>query len=266
MAKVFVAYSSHDSTQVNRLVGYLQLYGHEPILDRYELNPGDDLTVAIKAKIHSSHFFCPVLSPESVMSDWVSKIELPYAVSQKLRVIPILLQACERPPELQNVRYVDFTRDWDSGLIGLLKALPKTQYDEIENLRKSLGALRLGPSKQTLLGWLKRISLKRRDWSAVCAREIMQDLKVLRTTRRRLNTSYWWLIVHGVFRFKGIQREDMCFAVEDWQTSVACALVTERGVALLNDLHLEAATHESVTTRAVGRSKREEKKRTAQSS
>jgi hypothetical protein len=46
--------------------------------------------------------------------------------------------------------------------------------------------------------------------------------------------AYWWLVVHGVFRFKDIE----LFTTDDWtwRDSVKCTVPTERGAVLLNTL------------------------------
>jgi hypothetical protein len=181
-------------------------------------------------------------------SPWVLTKELPYALHQKLRIIPILLENCNIPPQIQGVRYVDFTKSWDFGFVELARALPRSDYDEVEYLRTALQAIRLGRDKQRVLSWLKEISAQEQDWTVREANDVMLKLQGLPTTKGSLNDIYWWLINHGVFTFKGIESEDMCNAEEFWSDSVSCALLTARGVALLNNLHLEVITQRAMET------------------
>ena len=43
-----------------------------------------------------------------------------------------------------------------------------------------------------------------------------------------LNDIYWWLMVHGVFRFEGISSDEMCNAAEPWKKSITQSSVVRQ--------------------------------------
>jgi hypothetical protein len=102
MARVFVSYSTEDRSWIEKIEKFLSLSGHDPIIDYSDLRAGHDLTGAIQAQIASADFFCLVLSQDSMASPWVLTKELPYALHQKLRIIPILLENCNIPPRFRE--------------------------------------------------------------------------------------------------------------------------------------------------------------------
>ena len=104
MATIFVSYSVEDRSAGEKIRDFLKRWGHDPLIDIYDLNAGLDLTMAIQAKIASADFFCPILSPNSVTSHWVIERELPHALKKQLRIIPILLTQCNVPAEFREVR------------------------------------------------------------------------------------------------------------------------------------------------------------------
>jgi TIR domain-containing protein len=250
MAKVFVSYSTKDRSWKDKIREFLRLLGHDPILDDSDFRAGHGLRESIKTQIASADFFCLVMSRDSMASPWVLDEELPYALSKKLRIIPILLEDCDVPNHVRGLRYVDFTVGWDYGFVELSKALPRGDYDEVESLRTEFDRVRLGTKNLSVLHWLQQIAVEEQDWVRSNAKDIMLRLQQLQTTRGSVNDIYWWLMTHGVFRFQGIESEDMCNAEESWVDSVPCALLTARGVALLNSLHLEVTTQRAMEAAA----------------
>jgi TIR domain len=252
MARIFVSYSTKDRSWKDKIERFLRLLGHEPIIDESSITAGHAIRASLKAQISSADFFCLVLSRDSMASPWVVAEELTYALNRKVRIIPILLEDCNIPQEIRCLKYLDFTGEWDLGFLELSKALPKGEYDEIERLRTELKNVRLGRKKHSVLEWLQQISVGEQDWQSCNANDVMLKLQVLPTTKGSLNDIYWWLMVHGVFRFVGIASEDMCNAEEFWSDSVSCALFTPRGVALLNSLHLEVTTKTAMKAASKG--------------
>jgi hypothetical protein len=245
---------------------HLKLWSIESVIDYVDFRSGHNLEAAIKSNIDSSNFFCPVFSPASVSSEWVLNLELPYAIKTGMRIIPVLVENCQIPTEFSTIRYVDFTTDWSVGQVELLRALPRGDYDEVEYLRKAFAEQRLGQTEHTLLPFLKEAAAQKRDWGRQTPIDFMQSLGKLgqgksplneggrrkvsgkdkKRTRGYLNYFYWWLNVQGVFRFKGIEPEDMAYAQDYWNDSVQCAVMTPRGVQFLNDLSLEVRTQREI--------------------
>ena len=242
MARIFISYSRADLDTVKRIETVIRILGHNPTLDIVSFRAGVHLSEQITREIERSDFFCPVLSPNALLSNWVVHEEIPYAIKRRVRILPILIQQCEMPPELNNLRYVDFSTEFETGVTELCKSLPRAPYDEIEFLRSKFSSRRLGRDGPFLLDVLRGAIQKNHQWTEGSARELMNKIQSLPSADRKVNDIYWWLMNYGVLAFKGITAEEMCFANEDWRASVSCALLTERGRAFLDELAAEKRT------------------------
>src|SRR5512138_422067 len=96
MEKIFISYSRKDKDFARRLAGDLEKAGYDVWWDLTDLRGGDDWPRAIPAAIEGSDKFIIVLSPDSVVSDWVEK-EYTHALSLRKKVIPILLKPSSVP-------------------------------------------------------------------------------------------------------------------------------------------------------------------------
>jgi hypothetical protein len=126
MTKVFISYSRKDIDFARRLAGDLEKAGYDVWWDLTDLRGGDDWPRVIPAAIESSDKFIIVLSPNSVVSDWVEK-EYTHALSLRKKIIPILLKPSSIPFALNTINYVDFTgEDYAASLNNLLSVLGYT--------------------------------------------------------------------------------------------------------------------------------------------
>lgn len=114
---------------------------------------------------------------------------------------------------------------------------PRNPYNEIAALSRTLDECEFKVGKRSfVLGDLVRVA----ERSARRSRPWHQNVDVKDLCRPILakhgdvvtDTVYWWLIVHGVLRFRGIER----FIGDSWKwsSSIEFASLSERGVALLN--------------------------------
>jgi TIR domain-containing protein len=110
MAQIFISYSRKDIGFVRKLAGDLEKAGYEVWWDLTDLRGGDDWPRVIPAAIESSDRVVVVLSPNSVVSDWVEK-EYTQALSLRKKIIPIMLERSNIPFALNTINYVDFTSD-----------------------------------------------------------------------------------------------------------------------------------------------------------
>jgi TIR domain len=123
MAQIFISYSRKDIGFVRKLAGDLEKAGYEVWWDLTDLRGGDDWLRVIPAAIESSDHFIVVLSPNSVISDWVKK-EYTQALSLRKKIIPLMLVRSSVPFALNTINYVDFTSDdYAANLKNLLDAL-----------------------------------------------------------------------------------------------------------------------------------------------
>ena len=129
MPSVFLSHSSRDKAFTRKLAERLVAAGVRVWLDEAELNVGDSLLERISTAIETADYVAAVISHTSVQSSWVQN-ELQLAMSRELadrrvRVLPILIEACELPMYLRDKLYADFSRpdDFDTPFARLLRTL-----------------------------------------------------------------------------------------------------------------------------------------------
>ena len=123
MQRIFISYSRKDIDFARRLAGDLEKAGYDVWWDISDLRGGDDWVRDIPAAIEASDFFIVVLTPNSVVSEWVSK-EYTEALILRKKIIPIMLRRTSVPFALNTINYVDFTSDdYPVSLRQLLDAL-----------------------------------------------------------------------------------------------------------------------------------------------
>lgn len=123
MAKIFISYSRKDIGFARKLAGDLEKAGYDVWWDLTDLRGGDDWLRVIPSAIESSDYIIVVLSPYSVISDWVKK-EYTQALSSGKKIIPLMLARSNVPFALNTINYVDFTSDdYAANLKNLLDAL-----------------------------------------------------------------------------------------------------------------------------------------------
>lgn len=123
MATIFISHSSRDDLFVKQLSEDLTLVGHTPWIDDLDVRPGEPIISAIQDGITRSRHAIVVLSAAAITSKWVDtewKEKLWDTINnQKIRVIPVLREACDLPPFLKSLRYADFTKSYAVGFAQL---------------------------------------------------------------------------------------------------------------------------------------------------
>jgi hypothetical protein len=129
MPSVFLSHSWKDKAFARKLASELQRYNVDVWIDEAELRVGDSLLSKISVAIDHADFVAVVISHSSVNSNWVQK-ELALAMTKelaekKVKVLPILKEACEIPVFLKDKLYADFTdpSKFDAPFTRLLQAL-----------------------------------------------------------------------------------------------------------------------------------------------
>jgi hypothetical protein len=144
MQKLFISYSRKDIDFVRRLAGDLENAGYDVWWDLTDLHGGDDWPRVIPAAIEASEKVMVVLSPNSVLSDWVEK-EYTQALSLRKKIIPIMLERSGVPFALNTINYVDFTSDdYAASFQKLLNALGYTGEPPVISTTPSLPLAALG--------------------------------------------------------------------------------------------------------------------------
>ncbi len=193
--QVFLSYSSKDKPFAHKLAKDLRSAGIPVWVDLFEIQIGDSLIEKIKEGITRADYIGVILSPRSISSHWV-KHELNMALarevtSQRIRVLPILIEPCDLPPFLRDKLYADFTKSYDSGLEALLNVLiPKEDAS--------------APSAPAVGERLSREAKERFD-------EISQ---MMRTVLQRLDSGNHIQTQQGVFSSAQVDVDDnLCFVL-----------------------------------------------------
>lgn len=129
--QVFISYSRKDIKFARRLAGDLESAGFEVWWDISDLKGGDDWVRVIPSAIAASQFFVVLLSPNSILSEWVSK-EYTYALINRMKIVPAMIKPCSVPFALNTINYINFTTDdYETGFNNLLKALGSPPLPEL---------------------------------------------------------------------------------------------------------------------------------------
>jgi hypothetical protein len=123
MQKIFISYSRKDIDFIRKLASDLEKAGYDVWWDLTDLRGGDDWVRKIPAAIQESQFFLVVLSPNSVISEWVEK-EYTQALSLRKKIIPVMLTAITVPFALNTINYLNFALgEYEDNFKKLLEAL-----------------------------------------------------------------------------------------------------------------------------------------------
>ncbi len=128
--QVFISYSRKDIKFARRLADDLESAGFDVWWDISDLKGGDDWVRVIPTAIAASQFFVVLLSPDSILSEWVSK-EYTYALVNRMKIVPAMIRPCNVPFALNTINYINFTTDdYETGFNNLLKALGSSPLPE----------------------------------------------------------------------------------------------------------------------------------------
>lgn len=124
---VFLSHSSQDKQFVRKLASDLRPWG--VWLDEEEIKVGESIIARVQEALANCAHIVVVLSKHSVRSRWVEK-ELNTALIGDLsgsgaRVFPVLIEDCEVPHLLRELRYADFRDAYEHGLRELLRGLER---------------------------------------------------------------------------------------------------------------------------------------------
>jgi hypothetical protein len=126
-SEVFLCHSSIDKGRVRMVHDDLKHLGVDCWLDENVIQVGDSIVSKITEGLSSSKTMIAFLSPEAVQSMWAKK-EWQSFLSRQLsgsnvRILPAILERCDVPSILADIKYADFTESYYSGFKEIYKAL-----------------------------------------------------------------------------------------------------------------------------------------------
>ena len=130
-ADIFLSFSYLDEDVATRVANGIRTFDFPIWFSLWSLKPGDSIVEKIGKALSKSNVIVVLLSQNSVNSRWV-KHELNTALmshlsGHKVRVIPVLIDQCEVPPQLGGLLHIDMASDFTAGLLELLNHL-KNEY------------------------------------------------------------------------------------------------------------------------------------------
>lgn len=124
---VFLCHASVDKPFVRQVWSDLKHAGHKPWIDEFEIQVGDSIVQKISEGTTGAGELVLFLSKASINSAWVQR-EWSSALARqletkKIRVLPAVIEHCEIPALLADVKYADFRGSYNNGLEALMNAL-----------------------------------------------------------------------------------------------------------------------------------------------
>lgn len=126
MIRIFISYTSADEPFVDRLSTDLGSYSANIFYAKWSIKVGDSIVDKINQGLSSHDNLVVILSKASVRSEWVKR-ELNSSLMRQLkdreiRILPVLMEECDIPPLLADIKYADFRLDYNKGFTSLLDA------------------------------------------------------------------------------------------------------------------------------------------------
>jgi hypothetical protein len=119
---IFVSYSRQDLDFALRLVKDLRSAGVDIWLDKLDIPPGAHWDRAVDHALRTCDRILIILSPNAVGSENVQD-EIAVALDAGRPVVPVLYSPCKVPLRLMRLQYIDFSVNYQDGLITLLAFL-----------------------------------------------------------------------------------------------------------------------------------------------
>jgi hypothetical protein len=126
---VFISHRGEDLALAEQLAEQLKQTGFEVWLDKWNIFIGDSIIEKINAGLENVSYLILCYSGAGISSPWMSR-EWMATLSQQLdghnvRLLPVRLSGGYPPAILADIKYADLVKDWDHGMVELLKAMGK---------------------------------------------------------------------------------------------------------------------------------------------
>jgi hypothetical protein len=131
--EVFLCHSSTDKGWVRMIHDELKNLGVSCWLDENKIKVGDSIVSKIDEALGSAKTMIAFLSKRSVESMWAKKEWQSFLSRQlsggDLKILPALLEECDVPPVLADIKYADFRESYYDGFNEIYRALEAESDD-----------------------------------------------------------------------------------------------------------------------------------------
>jgi hypothetical protein len=111
--QVFISHRAGHEKFAEALANRLGQEGILPWFDKWEIQAGDSVPGKIEEGLRDSMAFIPIVTADYQEGRWATD-ELHNAIAKRVeeeyKIIPVLLEHCERPELIRHLRYVDFSK------------------------------------------------------------------------------------------------------------------------------------------------------------
>jgi TIR domain len=105
-SQIFISYARSDKVIAEQLTRSFKQQGLSVWLDYESLKPGSSWQDELENALRRADIFVVVLSEDSVKSNWVNA-EIGFALGQKKKIVPILVDNVRLPLNLTKLQYID---------------------------------------------------------------------------------------------------------------------------------------------------------------
>jgi hypothetical protein len=124
---LFVCHAKEDKIFVDRLVNALDNRALHSWYSSRELFVGDSIVDGISKALSKVRYVVAVLSPQSVVKPWVrrelSSTLMRQLSQEQIKILPVMIETCDLPVLIADIKYADFRTSFDAGLQELLDAI-----------------------------------------------------------------------------------------------------------------------------------------------
>jgi hypothetical protein len=124
---VFLCHSSVDKGLVRMVNDDLRRLGATTWLDENNIKVGESLVGKISDGLKTSQFLAVFLSPKSIKSQWTGREWQSFLARQlagsSITILPVLVEKCEVPAILADLKYANFAESYHDGLKELRAAI-----------------------------------------------------------------------------------------------------------------------------------------------
>lgn len=139
MKKLFFSYAHKNSEFANKIKLELERMGFHVWQDVGNLRSGLNWETQIIDAVANTDIMLVLLSKASVKSKYVRQ-EWLTALTNSIKIIPLLLEKCTIPKDLQKIQYIDFsdTETYSFNLATLIRDLIEVKDDKEKNIQTNL--------------------------------------------------------------------------------------------------------------------------------
>ena len=136
MTQVFISYSRRDLAFVEKLAADLKEAGLDVWYDLSGLEVGSRFQREIVSALQVSQYVIVVLSPDSIVSEWVER-EYLYASNLGKEILPLYYRSCDLPLYFLNINYIDVRgKNYKRNFPEIVRTLRRNARNEqLENLK-----------------------------------------------------------------------------------------------------------------------------------